>query len=334
MRTLVLPLVLLAITAAQQTAPAPSKHPSPPARQRPQFWKMARHSVDLLLQPVPQSNAARLAQLEQTFKDLECSAPHLREQSAPDGPNLLCTLPGTGNDTGTGPTPQPDAKPETNPRPGPAPEIGPTPQTILLIAHYEHDGPGQSAVDNWTGAILLPFLYHALTFTPRHHTYLLAEVNGESGAKALFDSFTPDERRNILGVVAFDCLGLGPAQFYIDPNDVFPTNAGWWWLNRQLLQAATDQNFPTSVTAIPGAWRKVDDTRPFRHHGIPSILIHSVTLSARDIPGSASDTSQAINHNQYFSTLTLLDDYVTALDQPWPSSASNPASTPSRGRRH
>lgn len=334
----VLALTLPTAAAAQQTTQAtPPKHPSPPAHQMPQFWKMARHSVDLLLQPVPQSDAARLAQLKQTFNDLECLAPQLREQPAPDGPNLLCTLPGTGTGPGTGPGPAPEIRTATGLGAGPAPQPDAkpaiSPQTILLIAHYEHSGSGESAVDNWTGAILLPFLYHALSYTPRHHTYLLAEVHGESGAKALFDSFTPAERRNILGVVAFDSLGLGPPQFYIDPNDVFPTNIGWWWLNRQLFQAAADQKFPAPLVGIPGSWRKVDDTRPFRHHGIPSILIHSVTSSTHEIPGSASDTSQAINHDQYLSTLTLLDDYITALDQPWPSTVYNPASTPSRGRR-
>jgi hypothetical protein len=328
MRALALTLALLAAAAAasqitpqqptQNSAPTPTQS----AAQKPPFWEMARHSVDYLLDPVPQPNQLRLAQLKQTFTDLECKGPRLREQPTPAGPNLLCTLPGTS------PATLPPTK--HGEPPVPDPKFG----TILFLAHYEHEGPGRSAIENWTGAIMLTFLYHALAAAPRHHTFLFAEVDGESGSKTLFDSFTPDQRRVIKGVVALDALGLGPAEFYLSSNDVSEfSDLGWAFLGHQFLQAAADQRFPEPRLAIPGSWLKIDDTREFRYHSIPSILIHSVHFSTRELPSSTRDTPQAIDRDAYFDTFTLLAAYATELDQPWPSIGGNAISGPSRGRR-
>jgi Peptidase family M28 len=328
MRALALTLALLAATAASAQTPGQNSAPQPtqnPTQATPQngflFWDISRKSVDFLLQTIPQGNPVRLAQLRQTFTDFQCLSPNLHEQSAPNGKNLLCTLPGTAP-----PTPAAD-----KPHGAPAPNT--QSGTILFLAHYEHEGSGQSVVDDWSGAIMLPFLYHALSATPRHHTFLFAEVDGEPGAKALFDSFTPAERHAIKGVIALDALGLGPAQFYVDPNDVFTTNYGWGWLQRQLLLAAADQRFTAPLSAIPGGWFKIDDTLEFRHHGIPSILVQSVTFSTRDLPGSARDTASVIDRNTYFNTFVLLAYYAAELDKPWPSPAENAASRPS-SRRH
>lgn len=323
MRALALTLVLLAVaTAAQNTSPNQTQKTTrnlpKPAQHGFLFWDISRHSVNFLLQPVPQTNPLRLAQLKQTFIDLLCGATDLREQTFPDGRNLLCTLSAAA------------------PEPSAAPTIADSSHEsgiIVFLAHYEHEGSGQSAIDNWSGALALPFLYHALAATPRKHTFIFAEVDGEAGARALFDSFTPQQRHAIKGVIALDALGLEPAQFYIDPNDVFATNSGWWWLQRQLFQAAVDQRLPVPASAIPGSWQKIDDTRDFRHHGIPSILIHSVAFKTRDLPGSTRDAGSAIDHNTYFNTLVLLAYYAAELDQPWPSPFNAP-SRPSSGRRH
>lgn len=327
MRAIALLFVLLATASAQTTATSSTqKAPQESPRTGPKngfiFWNTPRKSVDFLLDPVPQTDSLRLAQLKQTFSDFQCLPPNLREQPTPRGNNLLCTLPASA----------PRVE-ETAEKPArgtiPADPSG----TILLLAHYEHEGQGQSAIDNWTGALMLTFLFHALSATPHHHTYLFAAVDGEAGAKALFESFTPEERHEIKGVVALDALGLGPAQFYIDPNDVFATNYGWWFLNRQLMQAAADQRLAAPLRAIPGGWFRVDETREFRHHGIPSILIHSVEFGTRNLPGTEGDKASAINRDAYYNTFVLLAYYAAELDKPWPFPAQSASSRPSGGRR-
>jgi hypothetical protein len=287
--------LLIAFTASAQSRGAASAR----EHRRPNivFWKTSPKSVDLLLGHVPQTDAIRLAQLKQTFTDLQCGSKRLQEQTAPEGKNLLCTLPAAGPKTASGKD---------------------DPSIILVLAHYERDGPGRGAVEDWSGALMLPFLYHALSAAPHRHTFIFAEVDGESGAAALFNSFTAAERHEILGVVALDALGLGPARFYINPNDSCAYLA-WTRLEQPLLQATSDQRLPAPDETLPGSWSKIDVTRVFRHHDVPSILVHSVAWSTRDTPGSVRDTESAIDRDIYMRTITLLADYAVELDAFQPS---------------
>lgn len=282
--------LMLAVALAAVSAQQPAGKPQ--ANRNIVFWQMSRQSVDMLLTGIPQTDSQRMAQLRQTFHDLQCRAPQLREQG---GVNLVCALTGSKAD-----------------------KEG----TILFLANYAHQGEGESAVTNWSGALMLPFLYHALSAASRKHTFLFAEVEGESGARALFDSFTPAQRRGIQGVIALDALGLGPVQFYISPDDTSAYFA-WTRLEKPLLQAASDQRQAAPGFAVPGSWRKSDVTREFRHHNVPSMLIHSVTDAARQVPGSARDTAAAINHDAYFRSLTLLADYVVELDRIGPPTTAH-----------
>lgn len=287
--------LLTAFSAAAQSrriAPPPGQVHKPSII----FWRTSPESVALLLRSVPQTDAIRLAQLKQTFTDLECKAPWLDERPVPAGGNLVCTLP---------------AAPEAAPKEA-------NNGTILLLANYEHEGQGRSAVENWSGALMLPFLYHALSAAPPRHTFLFVEVDGERGAAALFDSFTLSQRRQILGVIALDALGLGPIRLYINPNDS-SSRMAWTQLARPLLQATADQLLPAPAETLPPSWSKIDVTRHFRHHGIPSILVHSVQWSARDMPGSTRDTEAAINRKNYMQEINLLADYAVELDRSLPS---------------
>lgn len=254
----------------------------------------------MLLQSVPQRDGLRLTQLKQTFTDLQCRGRQLREQSAPGGKNLVCTLPTTA--------------PEPSSAISASPKGEPDPRTILFLAHYERQGAGRSAVENWSGALMLPFLYHALSAAPRHHTFVFAEVDGESGAAALFGSLTLAERGDLLGVVSLDALGLGPVQFYINPNDTYAYLARAR-LMHPLLQAASDQRLHAPREGVPGSWFKVDTGRTFRHHNVPAMLIHSVNWGTRQVPGSARDTPAAINRSVYMQTIRLLSDYTAELDR-------------------
>ena len=247
------------------------------------FWNMQRHSVEMLIHHVPQRDTDRLAQLKQTFGDLQCKGENLYEQTAGEATNLICKLPGT--------------------TPGSAHE------TILLIAHYEHEGKGMSAIDNWTGAMMLPFLYHALAAVPRRHTFVFAEVNGDAGTKTLFHSMPM-----VRAVVALEALGLGPASFYIHPIGSVPTFTENL-LKTALFRAADELGRAAPEASIPGPWFKIDTTREFRYQEIASILIHSVSDSTRRLPGSVEDTAARVDSNAYFSSYMLLCCYIVGLDQ-------------------
>jgi hypothetical protein len=267
------------------------------------FWTVQQKDVDSLVHHVPQEDSVRLAQLKQTFKDMQCSSNDMREQAFATGRNLVCTVHGS------------------------------SPDTILFVAHYEHNGSGMSAVENWSGAIMLPFLYHALMASPRKHTFVFAELAGEDGAKSFLRSLNRVQLRALKAVVAVDALGLGAPSFYLRPNDFRPTPTELL-LESTLLLAAQEKGVPAPQAEIPGGWFKVDDTKQFRFKGIPSILFDSVGRETRDIPGSEKDTRDAINGEAYFTTYSLLCFYIAELDETKvgaPPDQSAPSS--SRGRR-
>jgi hypothetical protein len=248
------------------------------------FWTLKRQDVESLVRHVPQENGIRRAQLRQTFEDMDCKGDDLREEAFAAGTNLVCTLPGSAKDT------------------------------ILFVAHYEHDGPGKSAIENWSGATMLPFLYHALMAAPRTHTFVFAELDGEAGGRAYLQSLSHLQRHNLKALVAVDALGLGPPSFYLRPNSYAPSPTELQ-LQATLALAAHEKGVPAPAAEIPGGWFKIDDTKQFRFTNIPSILIHSVGRETRDIPGSQRDTLDAINGDAYFSTYSLLCYYIAELDE-------------------
>lgn len=266
------------------------------------FWTLQQKEVDSLVHHVPQEDSIRLAQLKQTFKDVQCTGNDLQEQPFPAGKNLLCTLHGS------------------------------TPDTILLVAHYEHQGPGKSAVENWSGATMLPFLYHALMASPRKHTFVFLEVDGEEGARSYLRSLVHTQLSALKAVVAVDALGLGTPVFYLGQND-FSSAQAEALLENTLLLAAQEKGMPTPEQEIPGKWLKIDDTKQFRFKGIPSILVHSVDRQTQDIPGSEKDTLEAINGDAYFTSYSMLCYFVANLDDTKIGKTSDTSRTPSRGGR-
>jgi len=266
----------------------------------PVFRVLDQQTVDAMVLGVPQSNQLRFAQLKRAFSDVECTGSNLREQATAEGTNLLCTLPGSSTDT------------------------------ILVIAHYQHIGEGMSVVDDWSGTILLPFLYRALTATPRRHTFTFVALSGEDGSKVFLSSLTHAQRHAIKAIVALDALGLGPLRFYIHQLGATRSPAENF-LASQLIEAADNQALKPPESSIPDAWFRIDDTREFRYQGIPAILMHSVDGAKRTVPGSVNDKPSAIDTNAYFSSYRTLCYYIVALDQM--ADLPTTSARSSRGRR-
>ncbi|MFT4111671.1 M28 family peptidase [Silvibacterium sp.] len=247
-------------------------------------WTLPQKRVDMLVHHVPKDNAIRVAQLRQTFQDFHCESTDLQEQALLSGPNVLCTLPGN------------------------------SPEAIVIAAHYQVGETGQGAVENWSGATMLPFLYHALTAQPREHTYIFAAFAGEAGAQAWMNRLTKKQRHNLTAMIALDSLGLGPAAFYLRPVENHPSTPELGLVS-QLELAAHESGLPEALQVVPGKWFRTDDTRQFRFKGVPSILIHSVDAAHSDLPGSADDTAAAIQSDSYYENYRLLCGFVADLDQ-------------------
>ena len=102
-------------------------------------------------------------------------------------PNLVCVLPGS------------------------------SPQTIVVSAHFDNRGPVEGAIDNWSGASLLPSLFESLRGSQHRYTFefigFTDEEKGLIGSRDFVNHLSKEQRANVLLDVNIDCVGLaGPVR--------------------------------------------------------------------------------------------------------------------------
>jgi hypothetical protein len=255
------------------------------------FYTSPRSTVEMAVHTVPATSSERLARLRADFAAVDCGPGRMREQRVADrhdstGANLLCLWPGKSKGT------------------------------IVVVAHYEHDGRGEGALDDWSGAVLLPFLYQALQGQPRQNTYVFLECWKAAGADAWFKSLSKEDRKRILAVIDLDGLGLSYTRFFTTFSPFETVPAASTHLQTELLWAALSDGLTQAPEeASPHHWLSVDPTDPFRAMMIPSIIVHSVPPDQSRVPGSAADIASAVDGNAYFTTYHLLCAYLTSLDR-------------------
>lgn len=239
---------------------------------------------------IPDTDAERLQRLRDNFAAADCGGGRMREQPVSDrhgekGVNLICTWPGDGAGV------------------------------IVVAAHYEHEGQGQGALADWSGAILLPFLYQAIQGQPRANSYVFLETWKREGADAWLKTLSREDRKRLRAVIDLDGLGLGTTRFFTTFSAFESVPAGSTHLQTQLLWSALSDGLTQAPEQVsPHHWLTVDDTDPFRAIMVPTIVIHSVPAESGRIPGSASDVASAVNGNAYFTTYHLVCAYLASLD--------------------
>lgn len=255
------------------------------------FYTAPRSTVEMEVHTVPPSNDARLDRLRAAFHAAECDGDRMREQPVTDkhgsaGTNLVCMWPGES-------------------------EAG----TIVVAAHYEHEGKGDGALADWSGAALLPFLYKAIQGQPRENTFIFLESWKNEGVETWLKSLPRDERKHIRAMIDLDALGMGATRYFTTFSFMETPPPGSEHLQTELLWAAIDDGL-TKVPeeTSPHRWLSVDDTDAFRAMMIPTIVIHSVPPELDRIPGSASDTASAVDGNAYFQSYHLLCTFLASLD--------------------
>src|SRR5438477_4311429 len=105
------------------------------------------------LHACPKKDIDREQVLQTYFREAGCtgSALTLDQPQHSEMGNVVCTLPGASN------------------------------QQILVGVHFDHAEVGAGAVDNWSGASLLPSLYQAVAAEPRKHIFVFVGFYGEEG---------------------------------------------------------------------------------------------------------------------------------------------------------
>ncbi len=230
------------------------------------------------LQP---KNSDRADVLRAIFGQAGCGPERWTEQAVKRSklPNLICTLPGTSD------------------------------RRVVISAHYDKVDEGQGAIDNWSGASLLPSLYESLSTVPRTLTYVFLlttdEEKGLVGAAEYVRLLTKEELPLIVADVNLDSLGLAG-----------PTYAWHSRANKDLWNAAS---LIASAIHVPFAGMNVDgagesDSAPFANKRIPVIDFHSLNGETIHILHTAKDVPSAHDPAAYYDSFRLLSAFLAYLD--------------------
>jgi hypothetical protein len=232
------------------------------------------------LEMVKRDVRARRETLDGLFREVGCA--DLTTQKVPGSkePNVLCVLPA-----------QTDGA-----------------RTIVVGAHFDFADIGNGAVDDWSGAALLPSLYQSLAKHPRRHRFVFAgfaaEETGLNGSREYVKKLGKEGRANVAAMVNLECLGLGSPTIWVSRADK--------QLNKFYVAVAQTLGLTPGGINIDNAGD--DDSHPFKDAKIPVLPIHSITPETWRILHSKDDTLSAIDPKHYYDAYRLASLYLAYID--------------------
>lgn len=246
-----------------------------------QHQTVPREVVVQRLQRLHLENAERETELKTMFEEAGCKADQVQEQTVrrSDPPNVICTLPGATN------------------------------SLIIVGAHSDHAERGAGAVDDWSGASLLPSLFEALKHTPRKHTFMFVgftdEEKGLVGSSFFVEHFPKDRLSSIKAMVNLECLGVGSTEVWAHVA------------NKRLLRALMNvtQSMHAGLSAVNVERVGNDDTQAFRDRNLPVITLHSLTQETWPILHSAKDNLAAIRLDHLYESYLVVSEYLAFIDE-------------------
>lgn len=252
------------------------------------FAQSARVDIDVInpdlvqqrLELVKRDLRARRETLEGLFRDVGCA--ELTNQKVPGSkePNVLCALPAQNGGA----------------------------RTIVVGAHFDYADIGNGAVDDWSGAVLLPSLYQSLAKHPRRHRFVFAgfaaEETGLNGSREYVKKLGKEGRPNVAAMVNLECLGLAAPTIWASRAD------------KQLdkFYVAVAQSLRLTPTGVNIDNVGDDDSHPFKDAKIPVISFHSVTQATLRILHSKDDDLEAIDPKHYYDAYRLASLYLAYID--------------------
>jgi len=246
-----------------------------------QVGTVPQEVIEQRLNRMPSKEADREASLKAMFEDSGCAGSRIMEEQVnpKSPPNLICTLAGT------------------------------TSARIIVAAHFDYSHEGNGAVDDWTGASLLPSLYQALKSNPRKHAIEFIEFTEKEdhlgGSRFHVKHLDKGELAAIKAVINLESLGLTTTQVW-----AYAANSA---LVGDLTRLAQAVQIPVKGVYIQ--YVEDDDTKPFRDAKIPAMTIHSVTQRTLYIINSRRDNLRAISVPQLYESFLLVSQYLGYIDQ-------------------
>jgi len=227
-------------------------------------------------------NEERAMELRRLFMEAGCESKNYLEDKilSSKWPNLICSLPGSSK------------------------------RTIVVGAHFDNRGPGEGAIDNWSGASLLPSLFESLSDSPHHLTFefiaFTDEERGLIGSRDYSGHLSKDQRAAIVLNVNIDSIGLpGPIRVWSGRSDDFLLTSA----------ALVADQLKISVGAQSLDQRYDSDAAAFMAWKIPVIDFHSLTRDTLPLLHSKKDTRAAVDAKSYYDDYRFLAAYLAYLDE-------------------
>jgi hypothetical protein len=228
----------------------------------------------------------RAAVLREMFLEAGCTGTHYKEQTIPGWkiPNLICTLPGASA------------------------------RNFVITAHYDKTKKGQGAIDNWSGAALVPSLYQSLAVKPRDFTFtfilFMGEESGLIGSRYYVGQLTLSQRRDIAADVNIDSVGLP------DRINIWASRANPDLRNAAVAVASTVgvHLYAVDAETLVRTGMPDSDSHPFVDARIPVIDFHSITPSTMPLLHTDKDVPSAVDPTTYYNTYRVLAAYLAYLD--------------------
>jgi Zn-dependent M28 family amino/carboxypeptidase len=251
------------------------------AQGRLEYKAVKRELVQERLHRVARKNPERELTLWRMFEEAGCAGDRLAEQRVKGSrlPNLICTLPGE------------------------------TSAVIVVGGHFDTDEQGLGAVDNWSGASLLPSFYEALATGGRRHTFVFVGFTGEEaglvGSRFYVRQLSREQKSSIRAMINLDCLGLSGTKIWLNGSDRT--------LAEMLARVAAAIGAPLAIVNADRVG--TTDSASFADKKIPTVNLHSVTQAKLAILHGPKDRLDAIGMDDYYQTYVLVSAYLTYLDK-------------------
>lgn len=251
-----------------------------PAFAQVRFYRLEQDVIASRLKDMPLKDSERESTLKRLFASDGCDSSHLHEEAVKHAknPNVICIVPGTSD------------------------------RVIIVGAHFDHAERGAGAVDNWSGASLLPSLVQSLSQDKRTHTFIFIgftnEERGMVGSRFYVNALAPQERARIDAMVNMDTLGLASTEMWQSHADA----------NLVKLAAMISNATKLPLSAVNVERVGSTDSESFRDKKIPSITFHSVTQETLPILHSNKDQLSAVNLEHLYESYKLIAAYLAYID--------------------
>lgn len=243
------------------------------------YERVTEQKIQERLEMVHKDVGERFLRLRTMFENAGCGGDRLTEQPVRGEkyPNLVCVLPGE------------------------------TDEEFLVGAHFDYFR-GEGAVDNWSGASLLPSLFESLAKTPRRHTFrfvaFTAEEKGLIGSRHYARAVKRNQLPRPKAMLNLDCLGLDFTRTW--DNRAHPA------LLRRIHSIAQSLQLRIQGVLID-RWAQTD-SESFVEIGVPTVSIHSLTQENFHVINSHGDKLDRLRFDDYYATYRLLAVTLASLD--------------------